>query len=101
MNLATGTQTQLVVGTPANDFFGIAINAVAAVLFAAPLIAGNDLRTMSAETRAVLTNRAVIAVNQDPPGAGWMIVLKPDDPAAANALMDAAAYERLVASETK
>ncbi|HJQ30760.1 MAG TPA: glycoside hydrolase family 27 protein [Pyrinomonadaceae bacterium] len=34
-------------------------------MLAAPLIAGNDLRSMSAETRAVLTNREVIAVNQD------------------------------------
>jgi alpha-galactosidase len=37
-------------------------------LFAAPLIAGNDVRSMTAETRAVLTNREVIAVNQDPLG---------------------------------
>lgn len=37
-------------------------------LFAAPLIAGNDVRNMTAETRAVLTNREVIAVNQDPLG---------------------------------
>lgn len=35
---------------------------------AAPLIAGNDLTTMSDETRAILTNRAVIAVDQDPLG---------------------------------
>ena len=34
-------------------------------MLAAPLIAGNDLRTMSAETRESLTNREVIAVNQD------------------------------------
>jgi alpha-galactosidase len=34
-------------------------------LLAAPLIAGNDLRTMSAETRDILTNREVIAVDQD------------------------------------
>ena len=34
-------------------------------MLAAPLIAGNDLRTMSDETRAILTNRDVIAVNQD------------------------------------
>jgi glycine cleavage system H protein len=40
-------------------------------------------------------------INQDPHGAAWMIVLKLDDPAAAGALMDAAAYERLVASESK
>jgi alpha-galactosidase len=33
-----------------------------------PLIAGNDIRSMSAATRAILTNRAVIAVNQDERG---------------------------------
>ena len=32
---------------------------------AAPLIAGNDLATMSDETRSILTNQAVIAVDQD------------------------------------
>src|SRR6266550_2329320 len=32
----------------------------------APLIAGNDLRTMDASTRAILTNPEVIAVDQDP-----------------------------------
>ena len=37
-------------------------------MLAAPLIAGNDLRSMSAETAAILTNRDVIAVNQDPLG---------------------------------
>jgi hypothetical protein len=34
----------------------------------APLLAGNDLTTMSAETRGVLTNREVLAVDQDPLG---------------------------------
>lgn len=34
-------------------------------LLAAPLIAGNDLATMSAGTRAVLTNREVLAIDQD------------------------------------
>ena len=34
-------------------------------MLAAPLIAGNDVRTMSAQTRAVLTQREVIALNQD------------------------------------
>ncbi len=38
------------------------------VMMASPLIAGNDLRTMSKETTAILTNKAVIAVNQDPLG---------------------------------
>jgi glycine cleavage system H protein len=40
-------------------------------------------------------------INQDPHGAAWMIVLQLDDPAAADGLMDAGAYEKLVASETK
>jgi alpha-galactosidase len=34
-------------------------------LLAAPLIAGNDLRSMSAEIHDILTNKEVIAVNQD------------------------------------
>ena len=34
-------------------------------LLNAPLIAGNDLRSMSDTTRAILTNREVIAVDQD------------------------------------
>jgi len=37
-------------------------------MLAAPLIAGNDLRTMSEATRAILTNREVIAIDQDPLG---------------------------------
>ncbi len=37
-------------------------------LLAAPLMAGNDIRSMSAETRDILTNREVIAVDQDPLG---------------------------------
>ena len=37
-------------------------------MMAAPLIAGNDLRTMSPETRDILTNAEVIAVDQDPSG---------------------------------
>jgi alpha-galactosidase len=37
-------------------------------MLAAPLIAGNDLRTMTAETATILTNRGVIAVDQDPLG---------------------------------
>ena len=34
-------------------------------MLAAPLMAGNDLRSMSAKTREILTNREVIAVDQD------------------------------------
>ena len=37
-------------------------------LFAAPLMAGNDLAAMSGEVREILTNREVIAVDQDPLG---------------------------------
>lgn len=37
-------------------------------ILAAPLMAGNDIRHMSTETRNILTNDEVIAVNQDPAG---------------------------------
>jgi len=34
-------------------------------MMASPLIAGNDVRTMSAATRAILTNPRLVAINQD------------------------------------
>jgi len=37
-------------------------------LLAAPLLSGNDLRSMTAETKAILTNPEVIAVDQDSKG---------------------------------
>jgi len=37
-------------------------------MLAAPLIAGNDMKTMSADTREILTNPEVIAVDQDRAG---------------------------------
>jgi alpha-galactosidase len=37
-------------------------------LTAAPLLAGNDIRTMTDVTRSILLNKEVIAVNQDPLG---------------------------------
>jgi len=37
-------------------------------ILAAPLLAGNDLSTMTPETVGLLTNREVIAVDQDPAG---------------------------------
>jgi alpha-galactosidase len=37
-------------------------------LLAAPLLAGNDLRSMTAETKEMLTNREVLAVDQDARG---------------------------------
>lgn len=42
---------------------------------AAPLWAGNDLRTMSPETQQILTNREVIAVDQDPLGLPGILAL--------------------------
>ncbi|HEX6341155.1 glycoside hydrolase family 27 protein [Umezawaea sp.] len=39
-------------------------------LLAAPLMAGNDIRTMSADISQVLRNPRLLAVNQDPLGAG-------------------------------
>jgi alpha-galactosidase len=39
-------------------------------MIGAPLIAGNDLRSMSPEIRDILTNREVIAVDQDGAGKG-------------------------------
>jgi alpha-galactosidase len=44
---------------------------------AAPLIAGNDVRTMSAATKEILTNPEVIAVDQDSLGAQGVIVWEP------------------------
>jgi alpha-galactosidase len=43
-------------------------------IMAAPLIAGNDLGTMSDATRAILTNPEVIAVDQDPLGVQGVLV---------------------------
>lgn len=37
-------------------------------MLAAPLIAGNDLQNMTPETRDILTNKEMIAINQDPLG---------------------------------
>ena len=46
-------------------------------MIAAPLIAGNDLRSMSKETLSILTNKEVIAVNQDELGVqGWQYSVK-------------------------
>ena len=37
-------------------------------IIASPLIAGNDLRNMSETTKAILTNKEIIAINQDAMG---------------------------------
>jgi alpha-galactosidase len=46
-------------------------------LLAAPLIAGNDLRSMSSATATVLTNSEVIAVDRDPLGEQGTLVATP------------------------
>ena len=43
-------------------------------IMAAPLIAGNDVRSMSAATREILLNREVIAVDQDSLGVQGTLV---------------------------
>jgi alpha-galactosidase len=43
-------------------------------MLAAPLMSGNDLRNMPAETKSILTNREAIAIDQDPLGRqGWRV----------------------------
>jgi alpha-galactosidase len=46
-------------------------------VMAAPLIAGNDLRTMAPEIRAILTNTEVLAVDQDSLGTQGAKVAEP------------------------
>jgi alpha-galactosidase len=46
-------------------------------IMAAPLMAGNDVRTMNTATRDILTNTDVIAVDQDSLGAQGMLVQTP------------------------
>lgn len=48
-------------------------------IMAAPLISGNDLSSMSKETRAILMNKDVIAVDQDPLGVQGQRVFKDGD----------------------
>jgi alpha-galactosidase len=48
-------------------------------ILAAPLIAGNDLRDMRPEIRDILTNKEVIAVNQDALGRQGQRVSKTGD----------------------
>ncbi len=38
-------------------------------------------------------------INKDPHGEGWIVVLKVADPKEADSLLDAAGYEKLIASE--
>jgi len=47
-------------------------------MMAAPLILGNDLKTMTQETLDILTNRDVIAIDQDPLGIQGMRIERTD-----------------------
>jgi alpha-galactosidase len=48
-------------------------------MLAAPLILGNDLRDISAETLAIITNKDVIAIDQDPLGVQGLRLKKEND----------------------
>lgn len=48
-------------------------------MLAAPLIAGNDIRTMSAETSEILTNKEVIGIDQDALGISCYKMFKQGD----------------------
>lgn len=50
-------------------------------MLAAPLLAGNDLRNMSDETKSILLNREVIAIDQDPAGKPVQRISPPDSTA--------------------
>lgn len=46
-------------------------------MMAAPLILGNDVRDMSEETKSIISNREVIAVDQDELGVqGWRFIVR-------------------------
>jgi alpha-galactosidase len=63
----------LEVGNGLNDTEGRAHFSMWCIM-ASPLITGNDLSTMSTNTKAILTNKEVIAVNQDPLGKQGRVV---------------------------
>ncbi|RPI99100.1 MAG: glycoside hydrolase family 27 protein, partial [Candidatus Aminicenantes bacterium] len=45
-------------------------------IMAAPLMAGNDLRAMTEETKSILLNKEVIAVDQDPLGVQGRVIIE-------------------------
>ena len=67
---------QLQVGKLANETEDRAHFSMWAIM-AAPLLAGNDVRSMNATTRTILTNAEVIAVDQDPLGIQGKVVASP------------------------
>jgi alpha-galactosidase len=60
----------LVVGRPGLSLTESRSHFALWALLSAPLIAGNDIRTMSADVSAILRNPRLLAVNQDRLGAG-------------------------------
>jgi glycine cleavage system H protein len=50
------------------------------------------------EVNAALTETPE-TINNDPHGQGWLLKLKVDDPGAASALMDAAAYQQFISEQ--
>ncbi|POX50662.1 RICIN domain-containing protein [Streptomyces sp. Ru72] len=60
----------LVVGRPGLSLTESRSHFALWALLSAPLIAGNDIRTMSADVSAILRNPRLLAVNQDKLGAG-------------------------------
>jgi alpha-galactosidase len=48
-------------------------------MFSAPLLAGNDISNMTADTKEILMNKEVIAIDQDPLGQQGRRVKKTDD----------------------
>jgi alpha-galactosidase len=60
----------LVVGRPGLSLTESRSHFALWALMAAPLMAGNDIRTMSADVSAILRNPRLLAVNQDKLGAG-------------------------------
>ena len=46
-------------------------------IMGAPLITGNDLRTMAPQIRDILVNNEVLAIDQDPAGRAGYLVLRP------------------------
>jgi glycine cleavage system H protein len=74
----------------AGQVFGVVESVKAASDLYAP-VAGEVVEVNTALDSAPET------VNQDAYGAGWMMKIKPADSAAANALLDAAAYEKAIA----
>jgi len=60
----------LVVGRPGLSLTESRAHFALWALMAAPLMAGNDIRSMSADVSAILRNSRLLAVNQDSRGAG-------------------------------